>query len=339
MGDFYYAQLDGYLIVEAERQTYKTKPCSQIPSNRLQGAYAGQYQMATASPGQTLTIGWVSNNHQNSNGQCQGGTAAPNPNAPVKIYQSSTSDPTVALNDPPTFSLNYDNCFPQYNKEITAGSPDISRQHCLCTGQITMPTTPGTYTYVWSWAIATSNPYTSCFDVEVGGATGNPAPTPPPPSPPAPTPPESTTLCDLYGIQFCAGRNRGEECVRRGGQMFCVESTGSGNTGTTGNTGGAGNTGGCSSQAVALCLRVGFPSCIIYNGLELCSGGGSNSFFTVEDDGSTGSIDIGGTTSAPGGSGGSWNTQRLGSVSNAFGNSPILLSLASMFFVIGHGAL
>lgn len=326
MGDFYYAQLDGYLVLEAERQTYKTKPCSQIPSNRLQGAYTGQYRMATASPGQTLTIGWVSNNHQYSNGQCQGGTAAVRD--PVKIYQSSTSDPTVALNDPPTFSLRYNNCFPQYNKQITAGSPQ--GYQCLCTGQITMPTTPGTYTYVWSWAIDTRNPYTACFDVEVGGATGNPAPTPPPPSPPAPTPPGSTTLCNLYGIQFCARRNRGEECVRQGGQMFCVESTGSGNTGSTG---------GCSSQGVALCLRFGFPYCIIYNGFETCSGGGSNSFFSVGGNGSTGSIAIGGTTSAPGSSGGTWNTQRLGSLSNAFGKSPILLSLAAMFFVIGHGAL
>lgn len=201
--DTYYTKGDGY-IIDANKNG---NPCNMFPTQG-RTAYTSAYPMATAAPGETKNISWVSNNHQKANPANSIPDSQNSGDTDVNLWLTSQEFPGRDIRDTmPTKTSSYSNCFTTYKSSLTSGSAGTVKY--LCTATLTMPTAPGIYTYVWNWNLGSTIPYYSCFDVQVGGTGATAAPSPPTPASAAPTAAPTaapgTPQCVDSATQYCIG--------------------------------------------------------------------------------------------------------------------------------------
>lgn len=302
---------DGYLVgsVAGVSGTKAQNPITERADSRsfpnmFQESYSTELPMAKAQPGQTLSISWPANNHQQANprGNVPQGTSSPPSAITVNIFK--TANGNIAGQQPYT-TLSYSNCFAQssqpFDNRLISGAASAT---FLCKGDVQMPTQQGKHTFVWEWALGPNTFYYGVFDVQVGDG-GSPAPAPGPASPtfaPAPTfgfAPAPTFgiptapaagACPAVGIAFCRDRY-GLGCVLRGGRATGGTCAGSPNqsTGTQqlAPQPGAPITGSgaeCLPSTVTFCRDRFQRSCAISNGSPTCVVGTSTRFSTAAED-------------------------------------------------------
>jgi hypothetical protein len=145
---------------EFQLQAGINKICPELPI----AEYTNEYPMASASPGQTLTLQHPPRGHSSQ------------PSSPVWIYmypqpnmypgqKQVSSDGFELVAEYP-----YNNCY-GVEKEISWAN---------CTGELTIPTTltSGVYTFWWRWDL-NGIPYNDCFEINVTGPPSTSATNPP----------------------------------------------------------------------------------------------------------------------------------------------------------------